>query len=81
MLDLRPFMSGSQQDKPHKYALYAVLVHAGHSNNSGHYYSYIKAPNGRWHCMDDETVSTCKLSTVLKQKAGDSSTTPRTHVQ
>lgn len=29
------------------YGLYAVLVHSGHSCNSGHYYCYVKVSPGR----------------------------------
>eukprot|EP00842_Homolaphlyctis_polyrhiza_P006010 jgi/Hompol1/640/HPOL_002561-RA len=32
------------------YDLSAVLVHSGGSCYSGHYYSYVKAPNGKWYC-------------------------------
>ncbi len=30
------------------YRLTGVLVHAGASVNMGHYYSYVRAPNGLW---------------------------------
>ena len=36
------------------YDLIGVLVHAGSSMNSGHYYSYVKAQNGFWFEMDDD---------------------------
>ena len=39
------------------YDLIGVLVHAGSSMNSGHYYSYVKAQNGFWFEMDDESVT------------------------
>ena len=55
-LDLRPYMSKRRKD-PQPYTLYGVLVHAGHSVHSGHYYAYIKAPNGLWHHLDDNQVS------------------------
>lgn len=55
--------------QPHIYDLYAVAVHAGHSLQSGHYYSYVKAPNCSWYRCDDETVSTASESTALSQKA------------
>jgi len=51
------------------YHLYGVLVHAGHSLNSGHYYSYVKAANGSWYCCDDCSVSPSSIQTVLNQKA------------
>ena len=34
-----------------------MLVHAGHSVHSGHYYCFVRAPNGFWHQMDDTQVS------------------------
>lgn len=42
---------------PALYDLYAVLVHSGHSVHSGHYYSYVRAPNGIWHICDDTHVA------------------------
>ena len=44
------------QEGPIVYNLYGVLVHLGGSTNSGHYYSFIKAPNGEWFKMDDQSV-------------------------
>src|SRR5262249_35008492 len=51
------------------YSLYAVLVHAGHSVHSGHYYCFVKAANGLWFMMDDSSVRQVGLSHVLEQKA------------
>ena len=39
-----------------EYDLYGVLVHQGHSMHSGHYFCFVKAPNGVWNRMDDSTV-------------------------
>ena len=39
------------------YSLYGVLVHSGHSVHSGHYFAFVKAPNGLWHQLDDNHVS------------------------
>lgn len=41
---------------PEMYQLYAVLVHAGSSCNSGHYYCYVRSPGGHWYCMNDAQV-------------------------
>ena len=53
----------------HLYNLYAVLVHSGHSTHSGHYYSYIRAPSGIWHVMDDGRVKQVGENHVLEQRA------------
>jgi len=44
------------------YRLYAVLVHNGQTTNSGHYYCYVRAPGGTWHCMNDSSVSNVAFS-------------------
>lgn len=51
------------------YSLYAVLVHEGQSCNSGHYHCFVKASNGIWYSMNDQSVHQVSLATVLKQKA------------
>lgn len=38
------------------YKLYGVLVHLGHTSHSGHYYSYVRAPNDTWYKADDQRV-------------------------
>ncbi len=55
-LDLGPFMS-NRRGPAQPYSLYGVLVHSGHSVHSGHYYAFVKAPNGLWHQLDDNHVS------------------------
>ncbi|XP_067928102.1 ubiquitin carboxyl-terminal hydrolase 36-like isoform X2 [Watersipora subatra] len=67
-INIRPYMS-SAQGGPLYYVLYGVLVHSGFSCNSGHYYSYVKAPNGQWHCMNDSMVTVSSLTTVLDSEA------------
>jgi len=72
MLD--DIMGGSSKGKASSssssvYDLIGVLVHAGSSMNSGHYYSYVKAQNGFWFEMDDESVTSVSEKTVLRQKA------------
>eukprot|EP00794_Sanderia_malayensis_P009251 gene9251-10228_t len=67
-LDLGPFMS-HESDTPAYYKLYAVLVHSGISCNSGHYYCYVKAPNGVWYEMNDSRVSQVGVATVLRAQA------------
>lgn len=55
-LNIGPFMSNRRQGAQ-MYELFAVLVHAGHSVHSGHYYCFVRGPNGIWHHMDDNRVS------------------------
>ncbi|XP_011375899.1 ubiquitin carboxyl-terminal hydrolase 17-like protein 13, partial [Pteropus vampyrus] len=67
-LDMRQYLS--QQDAgPLEYELYAVLVHAGWTCRSGHYFCYIKAGNGQWFKMDDAKVTACDVSSALSQDA------------
>ncbi|XP_048193536.1 ubiquitin carboxyl-terminal hydrolase 17-like protein 6 [Perognathus longimembris pacificus] len=67
-LDMQPYMSQHNAEAL-VYDLYAVLVHAGLSRHSGHYFSYIKAGNGQWYKMDDAKVTSCDVSSVLSQCA------------
>lgn len=41
------------------YSLYGVISHAGGGPNSGHYYAHVKAANGKWYEMNDDSVSPC----------------------
>jgi len=59
-LDLRPFMSETKSPSVW-YRLYAVLVHNGCTTNSGHYFCYVRAPGGTWHCMNDSSVSNVRF--------------------
>ncbi|EPY49979.1 ubiquitin carboxy terminal hydrolase Ubp16 [Schizosaccharomyces cryophilus OY26] len=65
--DLGPFMSDSSH--PCRYELIGVLVHAGGSTRSGHYYSFCKSSNGMWLKFDDEFVSNSSIDRVLNQQA------------
>lgn len=47
----------SEGDQAPRYNLYGVVCHAGSGPNSGHYYAYVKGPNGSWYEMNDESVS------------------------
>ncbi|XP_065065768.1 ubiquitin carboxyl-terminal hydrolase 36-like [Rhopilema esculentum] len=67
-LDLSSFMSTKSETQV-MYKLFAVLVHSGISCNSGHYYCYVKAPNGTWYEMNDSRVSQVGLQTVLRAQA------------
>ncbi|KNC83659.1 hypothetical protein SARC_04092 [Sphaeroforma arctica JP610] len=75
-LDLFPYMSETFDDEKstdektvYKYQLMSVMVHAGYSTRSGHYYCFVKAANGVWYEMDDEVARKVSLKTVLQQDA------------
>ena len=65
-LDLGPFTSSRE---PAIYSLFAVLVHAGRSMNSGHYYCYAKSPAGVWLECDDATLNHASERTAMSQRA------------
>ncbi|KAI0650532.1 hypothetical protein C8Q79DRAFT_1035916 [Trametes meyenii] len=53
-LTLQPYMS--EEKFGPSYTLYGVISHAGGGPNSGHYYAHVKASNGSWYEMNDESV-------------------------
>ncbi|KAI0677336.1 hypothetical protein C8Q78DRAFT_1065906 [Trametes maxima] len=53
-LTLQPYMS--EEKFGLSYTLYGVISHAGGGPNSGHYYAHVKASNGSWYEMNDESV-------------------------
>ncbi|XP_038444929.1 ubiquitin carboxyl-terminal hydrolase 17-like protein 6 [Canis lupus familiaris] len=67
-LDMQHCLS-EQRAGPLVYVLYAVLVHAGRSCHSGHYFCFVKAGNGQWYKMDDAKVSACDVTCALHQPA------------
>ena len=67
-LDLGPYMSRTPV-VPTLYDLYAVLVHSGHSVHSGHYYAYVRAPNGIWHICDDTHVAQVRPRLAVASEA------------
>eukprot|EP00850_Spirogloea_muscicola_P004443 SM000019S04987 [mRNA] locus=s19:313764:317578:- [translate_table: standard] len=69
VLDLAPFLSSREQAGQVRYDLYAVLVHAGWSTHSGHYYCFACTASGIWHALDDTRVRQVSQKTVLEQKA------------
>jgi hypothetical protein len=52
-----------------QYSLYACVVHEGSSCFSGHYYSMVKSPAGQWFEMDDSSVRSTSLHSVLDKRA------------
>ncbi|NXH45337.1 UBP42 hydrolase, partial [Dicaeum eximium] len=67
-LDLRPYTS-DPGGEPVLYSLYAVVVHAGHTCLGGHFFCYTKVSNGQWYKMNDVSVESCGIHTVLEQQA------------
>ncbi|CAA3025438.1 ubiquitin carboxyl-terminal hydrolase 23 [Olea europaea subsp. europaea] len=67
-LDLKPFVTGPY-DGDLKYTLYGVLVHAGWSTRSGHYYCFVRTSSGMWYSLDDNQVVQVNERKVLQQKA------------
>ncbi|KAF3670302.1 putative glycine-rich cell wall structural protein 1.8-like [Capsicum annuum] len=56
-LDLLPYIENIQSyNEEMKYDLYAVIVHAGSTSSSGHYYSFICAEPNEWYKFDDSTI-------------------------
>ncbi|KAL0286455.1 UNVERIFIED_CONTAM: Ubiquitin carboxyl-terminal hydrolase 23 [Sesamum angustifolium] len=67
-LDLKPYVTGPY-DGDLKYTLYGVLVHAGWSTHSGHYYCFVRTSSGMWYSLDDNQVVQVNERKVLEQKA------------
>ncbi|KAK8947302.1 Ubiquitin carboxyl-terminal hydrolase 23 [Platanthera zijinensis] len=67
-LDLKPFVSGLHEEEL-KYTLYGVLVHAGWSTRSGHYFCYVRTSTGLWYSLDDNHVSQVSEKAVLSREA------------
>ena len=66
-LSLSGHMADDSEPAP-TFTLFAVVVHAGFSVSSGHYYAYVRAAGG-WHLMDDSFVRQVSLATVLASDA------------
>ncbi|KAJ2080320.1 hypothetical protein H4R24_003147 [Coemansia sp. RSA 988] len=69
-LNMKSYVSrNSPECAPYDYTLYAVLVHAGGTSRSGHYYCFVKSPAGVWYELNDSTVHQVSERTVLRQSA------------
>ena len=55
IIDLWLIFFTGQEDNL-KYTLYGVLVHAGWSTHSGHYYCFVRTSTGMWYSLDDNRV-------------------------
>lgn len=51
------------------YQLYAVLIHVGYTCRSGHYYSFIKAPNDMWYEANDSSISQASFQRVINNSS------------
>lgn len=72
---------GSQSRARHTYRLRGIVVHAGSSSFSGHYFAYVKClprgwykdrkslPAEQWYCMNDSYVTPCGWDEVQRQQA------------
>lgn len=67
-LEIGDYMSKVNQARPPPYELVAVLVHQGHSCESGHYLAYVKQ-SGLWYRCNDALVEQVEVETVLSQQA------------
>lgn len=52
-----------------EYRLYGMLVHQGLTAQSGHYYSFVQAPEGQWNRMNDATCYTVSAAKVMAEAA------------
>lgn len=68
VLVLSSFMCKASQDPRPEYKLFGTIVHSGYSQESGHYYAYIKDAMGRWYCCNDSFVTLSTLQDVLSEK-------------
>lgn len=67
-LSIGDYMSLANRSTPAPYELAGVVVHAGRSCDSGHYYSFVRS-GSRWYKCNDDVVTEVDLAVVLKQKA------------
>lgn len=58
-----------EKQTDHIYSLYGVVVHAGKSSGSGHYFSYVKKDNKWYRCNDDSVSEVNNIDQVLQQRA------------
>ena len=65
-LDLSPFTSAGVEAT---YRLFAVLVHAGSTASSGHYFCFTRSPAGGWLKCDDSTVLRASERAAMSQQA------------
>lgn len=68
-LKISEWISDSDSGEDCQYRLYGVIVHEGHSCNSGHYHAFVRNSTNIWYSMNDCSVHQVSLDTVLRQRA------------
>lgn len=68
-LNISEWISDKGSNESGQYRLYGVIVHEGHSCNSGHYHAFVRNSNDIWYSMNDCSVHQVSLDTVLRQRA------------
>ena len=68
-LNISEWISDKNSGETCQYRLYGVIVHEGHSCNSGHYHAFVRSSNDIWYSMNDSSVNQVSLDTVLRQRA------------
>jgi len=66
-LEIGDYMSRANRATPPPYELVGVLVHAGRTCDSGHYFSYVKM-GGKWYKANDSVVTEVSEDVALNQK-------------
>lgn len=74
LINLKSLMTESESNEKTlrgnvNYKLYGVLVHVGSTSHSGHYYSYVRAPNNIWYKADDQRINAVQANDALRQNA------------
>ena len=68
-VNISEWISDTNSGEATQYRLYGVIVHEGHSCNSGHYHAFVRNSNDIWYSMNDCSVHQVSLDTVLRQRA------------
>lgn len=68
-VNISEWISDKNSGEGSQYRLYGVIVHEGHSCNSGHYHAFVRNSNDVWYSMNDCSVHQVSLDTVLRQRA------------
>lgn len=66
-LDMGPYSTLKDNTE---FSLFSILVHAGESINSGHYYGFTRTEEGQWIMLNDQSVHEVDLDYVLRVSYG-----------